>query len=67
MFTDLFMVGTYVSIMQKLQTHPDIPKKLIFFVLASLGFFAMILLSQVNIGYKSSLLQLAMPTNINKV
>ena len=62
-----FIVGTYVSMMQKSQTHPDIPKKLIFVCLATLGFFALILISQANIGYKSSLLQLTMPANIDKV
>ena len=67
MFIDLFIVSTHVSMMQKSQTHPDIPKKLIFVCLATLGFFALILISQANIGYKSSLLQLIMPANIDKV
>jgi len=67
MFIDLIIVGTYVSMMQNFQTHPDKPKKLIFVSIVTLGVFAIILISQANIGYKSFVLQLAMPANINKL
>ena len=64
---DLFTVDTYGSIMQKLKNNPDSPKKLITICLATVGLFAIILISQTINGYKISPLKLGMPGNITEL